>query len=128
MFKEALLVFLGGGLGSLIRFVIGKVVAQFSNFSFPVGTLIANLIACFLLGLLVYLSKDRIWVSTSLMLFIVTGFCGGLSTFSTFSFETLELFRQGMYSYALFNILLSLSLGILSIYWLIVKIPAHEIN
>lgn len=128
MFKELALVFLGGGLGSLLRFGISKTVLLLSAISLPLATFISNLIACFVLGLVVFLVKDRAAISASLILFLITGFCGGLSTFSTFSFETLQLFRQGMYAYALLNIGLSLGIGMLSIYWLIAKIPTNEIN
>jgi CrcB protein len=128
MFKEVALVFLGGGLGSMLRFGISKTVLLISVFSFPVATIISNLIACLVLGVVVFSIKDRTAISASLVLFLITGFCGGLSTFSTFSFETLQLFRQGMYTYAISNIALSLGIGILSIYWIIAKIPTHEIH
>lgn len=102
-----LAVFIGGGLGSVLRFGIGKVLAKTAG-EFPVGTLAANVLATLILALTVaYLtSKDSVpsWVS----LFIVTGFCGGFSTFSTFSYDTVKLFQDGNPGLAVTNVLVSI--------------------
>jgi len=112
-----LLIFLGGGLGSVLRYLIGKYTLQYYSGSFPAGTFIANILSCILIGaiLYLYLSKD-IAINRPLAFLLVTGFCGGLSTFSTFSYETFELLKQGFYYTALLNVLLSVFVGLLAIY------------
>lgn len=113
MLKSLLLIFVGGGLGAVIRFLIGKYSTQYFESNFPLGTLIANIIACLLLGIFVYQFNLKLDAAQkALYLFLIVGFCGGLSTFSTFSIETFELLKQGNYAIAILNLAISIGAGI----------------
>jgi CrcB protein len=92
--KELALVFVGGGLGSIVRFLLGRWVNTLHQLNFPLGTLVVNVVACFILGLIVGLADHRHVLSADMRLFLTVGFCGGFSTFSAFSYETLLLFQQ----------------------------------
>ncbi len=105
--KELLYVFIGGGLGSLVRFLLGKWVNSFHNSNFPFGTFIINIVACFVLGFFIGLVDQKQILSPAIRLFLVVGFCGGFSTFSAFSSETLMLIQQGQNSTMLLYVLLS---------------------
>ena len=107
-------VFIGGGLGSIFRYGLGLYFSSV-NTDFPIGTFIANFLACLILGILVGMQiKNNLQTNYSLLL--ITGFCGGFSTFSTFSNESLKLFENQQYALALLYIGGSLILGLLAIY------------
>jgi CrcB protein len=93
--KIFLIVFAGGGLGSALRYFMGRWMTSFYAPTFPLATLVINVSACFILGLVIGVADDKQVFSTSSRLFWAIGFCGGFSTFSTFSQETLTLFQAG---------------------------------
>ena len=119
-----LAIFIGGGLGSLSRFGISKLVLSFSAPVFPWATLIANVLSCVILVLgLNYLnSRDLL---TWEKYFLVVGFCGGFSTFSTFAYETFELMKSNHYLFAILNIIISVLLC-LFVFWALYKNFSHN--
>lgn len=114
--REFILVFIGGGLGSVARFSLGKWVNTFNNYHFPFGTLAVNIIACFILGLVIGLADSKQIISSASRIFWTVGFCGGFSTFSTFSHETLYLLQNGFTISLLLYILVSLLLCVAAVY------------
>jgi len=108
-------VFLGGGLGSVARWTTAKWLSPSSDHAFPIGTFTANLIACLILGLLIgYQLKHPI--QHQYRLFLMVGFCGGFSTFSTFSAETFNLLRAGQLSMAIGYVAISLLFGLVAVF------------
>jgi CrcB protein len=107
------LVALGGALGAMARFGISSLVIRCCDVTFPLGTLIANVTGCFLIGLLIgsRIGETMPWCKHHLGI----GFLGSLTTFSTFSAETLELFHQNRWSVAGINVALSLTLGLICV-------------
>ena len=114
--KELLLVFLGGGLGSTVRFSLGRWVNALHNHHFPWGTLVVNIVACFILGFVIGLADHKQLISAPSRLFWTVGFCGGFSTFSTFSNETLYLIQAGFTISLILYISLSLLLCVAAIF------------
>jgi len=104
---DFLAIFIGGGLGSLARYGMGRWL-NFSSTGFPIGTLSANLLACLVLGFFSGLLLQRVDLSRPVQLGVMTGFCGGFSTFSTFSQESMTLFQTGKSTLALLYIGLSI--------------------
>tara|TARA_Y100000389_G_C17453458_1_gene516390 strand:- start:675 stop:1049 length:375 start_codon:yes stop_codon:yes gene_type:complete len=107
-----ILIFIGGGLGSVFRFLISKYL-EISKGSFPWATLIANFIGCFLIGLLLGWGLKNQNFRSDIFLFTTIGFCGGLTTFSTFSMENMLFLKSGDYFNFIAYSLLSLIGGIL---------------
>ncbi len=107
-------VFVGGGLGSLSRYGVARALITY-NLNFPLATLIANALSCIILGFLMGMSFKGI-LSPEYRLLFLTGFCGGFSTFSTFSGETFSLLNQGSTFYGLLNIGLNVLICLICIY------------
>mgnify|MGYP001116385232 CR=1 FL=1 len=116
-----LYVFIGGGLGAISRFGVGNIVNKFTVSGFPLGTFAANILSCIIMGLVLYFSVGTKWLNDDLKLLLIVGYCGGFSTFSTFSIETLDLFRTGQSLIACLNILLSVVICIAILYLLVQK-------
>jgi len=110
-------VFLGGGFGAMSRFGISKII---DNQNFPYATLLANVISCIILGYLLGLTMQKT-IDTKMQLLLMTGFCGGFSTFSTFSAETFKLFENNQYGLALLYVASSFTICLISI-WIGLKI------
>lgn len=105
-----LLVFIGGGLGAVSRFILTTFLAgKLGNF--PLGTMVANFFGCFFMGLLVGVLAGRF---ESVRLFVAVGFLGGFTTFSSFSAETLVLIQNGQFFAASANVLVSVAAGLLA--------------
>lgn len=115
--KQLLIVFIGGGLGSVMRFLIGKLL-PYSGKGFPWNTFCVNLLGCFLIGLLSgYFLRNSTENESSLILFSTIGFCGGLTTFSSFANENLSFIRSGDLTIFMVYSLLGFTSGILMVYF-----------
>ena len=99
MTKSLLLIGLGGGLGSIARFLVSRLGSRIDWLSMPVGTLTVNVLGCFLLGATVrWLQVSA--ASPALRPFLTVGLLGAFTTFSTFSFETVALVQEGQWARA----------------------------
>lgn len=107
-----LYIFLGGGIGSLCRYGLARWLGSWSEY--PLGTWAANAVSCVVLGALVAVAA-RETLAEEYRLLLITGFCGGFSTFSTFSNELVQLLREGQYAWAGGYLLASLLTGLLGI-------------
>ena len=120
--KLILLIGTGSFIGGIFRYLLSLLVHSKTTTHFPLGTLIVNIIGCFLIGIILgFFDKGQI--SHEWRLFLATGFLGGFTTFSAFSSETFILFREGSVGYALLYVLASVLIGLLATYiaYLLVK-------
>ena len=106
------LVALGGALGSVSRFLLGPALQRAFNATFPVGTLFINVVGSLILGFVLGLAAEGVDVRLEARAFIAIGFCGGFTTFSTFSYEAVRLLEDGEGSRAALYILASVVLSI----------------
>ncbi|HEX5340004.1 MAG TPA: fluoride efflux transporter CrcB [Gammaproteobacteria bacterium] len=103
---------LGGALGCCARYGVTQAVQLVYGRNFPLATLIVNVLGCLLMGFLFFLTLDRISISPTLRMAILTGGLGGFTTFSTFAMETLLLIEDGETGYAVSYLVLSVMLGL----------------
>ena len=106
-----LLIGLGSFLGGVSRYLLTILIQNKFLTSIPYGTLAVNIIGCFLIGI-VYGLAEKMNINREWQLFLATGILGGFTTFSSFSYETISLFREQQYGYALLNISISIFLGL----------------
>jgi len=109
-------VFLGAGLGGALRYWGSDFVFKFLPPTFPYGTLFVNVLGSFIIGLVMFYLDSNQLISRELRVFLTTGFCGGLTTFSTFSFETINFLRDREFLYAGINVLVNVILTILALF------------
>jgi len=105
------LVAAGGAVGSVVRYLINAAATSMST-RFPYATLFANALGCFLAGILLFFVMQRDQPSLHLRLLLATGFLGGLTTFSAFGFETVQLFLRGQIPAAFLNIAANVALSL----------------
>lgn len=110
-----LAVFVGGGVGSVLRYAISYWVGAHAS-GFPTATLLANFLSCIVLGLGWFFFAEALNLNMAYKLMVLVGFCGGFSTFSTFSLETLKLLQAGQWALAALYVAFSILLCILALF------------
>jgi CrcB protein len=115
--KELLIVAAGGGLGSIGRYLLsGLVLHRTVNWEFPLGTFLVNVLGCLFVGVLAGLAVKHDLLSADARLFLFTGIAGGFTTFSAFGLETFYLLRKGEIGIAAAFVLLSVGVGMLTLW------------
>jgi len=113
MFKTLLIIGSGSFIGGVARYLFGKAVQELAGLSFPLGTLLVNVTGCFLIGI-IYGFSDKEFINQDWRFFLATGLCGGYTTFSSFSYESLALLREGETSGFFLYIVASVAIGLLA--------------
>jgi CrcB protein len=116
MIKNMLIAGLGGFFGTCARFLVGKLAGYLFASSFPYGTFAVNIVGCFLIGLFMGMAERAHLLSAGVALFLLTGFCGGFTTFSTFSADMLRMAENGQRSYFVVYLTASIILGVLFVW------------
>lgn len=114
--KNAFIVFIGGGIGATLRYWIYGLAGKLLGPEFPYGTLFVNIVGCFTIGFLMSVFEERFIFEPALRIFLTVGILGGFTTFSTFSFETIALLRDGSYFIGGINIVATF-VGTLVLAW-----------
>lgn len=112
--KSLLFIFLGGGTGSVLRYLLGTSICRQGITSFPWGTFTVNIVGCVLIGMF-YALASRIPIHSDIRLMLTIGLCGGFTTFSTFGNESLQLLKSGLYFSFIAYVVGSVVLGIFGV-------------
>lgn len=110
------LVFIGAGIGGVLRYWGTYYIYKFLPPTFPYGTLLVNISGSFILGLVMFYFDSNELISSNVKVFLTIGICGGLTTFSAFSFETINLLREKEFLYAGINIVSNVFLSLLALF------------
>lgn len=113
---EYLLIGIGGFCGANARYLVGVWAAQRFGTTFPYGTFIINISGSFILGLFMALLQDRVFIHPNYRLFFAIGFLGAYTTFSTFTYESLQLFQEGNFLLGFANVFGSMVVGLLGVF------------
>lgn len=117
MHKTIIFVAIGGAIGSVLRYLTSVLVNKYWANQFPLATFIANILGCFAMGVLMGILEKNNWANGNLKWLLISGFCGGFTTFSTFGFENYSFFQNNNSLLAFSYIGLSIIVGIFAV-WL----------
>jgi CrcB protein len=112
--RALLFVGIGGAIGSMLRYGMSLFIGRHVPIAFPLGTFLVNISGCFLIGVFYSLATKYTGFNPEWRLFLITGICGGYTTFSTYSYDGLILLRQGSNLYFMFYVLGTVVLGLLA--------------
>ncbi|NBR13127.1 MAG: fluoride efflux transporter CrcB [Flavobacteriales bacterium] len=115
-FRALLLVGIGGGIGSILRYVSSWLITKNVSTNFPLATFSVNIFGCLLIGILIGIFGKQLSPNDDLKYLFITGFCGGYTTFSTFSAENIQLIQSGNYVIPALYITSSVLFGILAVF------------
>src|SRR5690554_6614034 len=116
MLKTLVIVGIGGGVGSVLRYLTSVITDKYIQNVFPWATFLVNILGCVMIGILLgWFTKQQV-ENAELRLLFITGFCGGFTTFSAFALENFKLFQSGNVLLALLYIALTVVLGVLAVW------------
>jgi CrcB protein len=111
MTRGLILIGLGGGIGSVCRYLSQQYVQNNYPASIPLGTLLVNITGCFIIGIVYALSEKGNLISPEVRVFLATGFCGGFTTYSSFAYENVSMVLEGEFYYTALYLLISVFIG-----------------
>jgi len=124
--RAIVLIGMAGAAGAISRYGVGLWAQKQWGSNFAFGTLLVNVLGCFVLGSILELDSRTDWIDTPVRLFLSVGFFGAFTTFSTFGFETLKYIQNGSHNLALLNVVANLLLGLLAVWlgWMLARLIA----